>query len=376
MPYWRLSGVYFSYFAVVGALSPYWSLYLKDLDYDARQIGILAAVPLLTKLFAPNLWSWVGDRFGKRMLTIRLGALGGCVFFTGILFRTDYFGLLILLIFYSLFWNAILPQFEAATLSYLKDKHQHYSRVRVWGSMGFIATVLLLGALFERYPISWLPTITLFFLFGIFFFCCLLPPIPSTSEKGRFVEFIGLLSHKHVVVFYLVLFFLQFSHGVYYVFYSIYLEMHGYQKFAIGVLWTIGVICEILIFIRMPTLLSRFNRFQLLSISLIATFIRWLLIGFYVSNVYIIAAAQVLHALSFGVIHAVAIDFIKSVFGEKSQGQGQAFYSAVSFGGGASLGAYISGEVWHLSPQLAFLVAAFAALISWLLTIVFLKTRL
>lgn len=376
MPYWRLSGVYFSYFAVVGAFSPYWSLYLQALNFSAQQIGVLSAVPLLTKLLAPNLWSWFADATGQRLTVIRYGSFGACLFFVGLLFLYDYSSLIVLLALYSIFWNAVLPQFEAITLTYLRDKAHEYSKIRVWGSIGFIVTVLLLGVFFEYFSIQWLPHFILLFLIGIFIFACLLPPEDRQLEPSRMADFLKIMMGKYVLIFYFVLFLLQFSHGVYYVFYSIYLESYGYSKTLIGVLWTIGVVSEIYIFIKMPEIFSRFSRFQLLSWSLFLTALRWCLMALFASSAPIIVFAQLLHAFSFGVMHAVAIDFIKTTFGESSHGQAQAFYAAVTFGGGASLGAFVSGLLWQSSPQLTFLVAAGAAFFSWLLAIVFLKMRL
>ncbi len=109
MPYWRLSSVYFFYFSVVGALSPYWGIYLQNLGFQSQQIGIIFAVPMITKLIAPNIWSWFSDRSGQRMLVMRLGALGACVFFVGIFVRDDYAGLILFTVLYSVFWNAVLP---------------------------------------------------------------------------------------------------------------------------------------------------------------------------------------------------------------------------------------------------------------------------
>ena len=80
MPYyWRLSAFYFLYFGLLGTLVPYWSLYLKDLGFSATTIGLLMAVPHLTKVVAPNLWGWLADRSGARMRIIRLGNLAAAL---------------------------------------------------------------------------------------------------------------------------------------------------------------------------------------------------------------------------------------------------------------------------------------------------------
>ena len=62
VPYWRLSGFYFFYFATLGALLPYWSLYLKDSGCNAIEIGKLSALLVATRIIAPNLWGWFADR--------------------------------------------------------------------------------------------------------------------------------------------------------------------------------------------------------------------------------------------------------------------------------------------------------------------------
>ena len=358
-------------------MSPYWGLYLQNLGFRPEQIGALVAVPMLTKLLAPNLWSWLSDRSGKRLLVIRLGSLGACVAFVGIfLWPQTYLNLMIIVALYSVFWNAVLPQFEATTLSFLGDKVHDYSKVRVWGSVGFIVSVVALGAMFESVSILWLPSVILFLLVGIFAFTCALPPLqldPPSAGEGKFLA--TLLANR-VYLFYAVLFFLQFSHGVYYGFFSIYLESYGYGKLLIGVVWALGVISEIVIFIYVPRLFRRFTLYQLLSVSLLATAIRWVIVGEFAEHVWVVCVSQLLHALSFGVCHAVVIQFIKTRFAEQAQGQGQAFYSAVSFGGGAAAGTYVSGFIWQLSPSLTFLVAAVAAAFAWLCCVTLLREKL
>jgi len=71
IPYWRLSGYYFFYFAFVGAMSPYWGPYLKSLGFDAVEIGVLMSLLAVMRIFAPNIWGWMADRSGKRIPSCR-----------------------------------------------------------------------------------------------------------------------------------------------------------------------------------------------------------------------------------------------------------------------------------------------------------------
>ncbi|WP_075188014.1 MFS transporter [Teredinibacter haidensis] len=375
MPYWRLSAVYFCYFAVVGALSPYWGLYLEDLGYQPADIGLLSAIPMLTKLAAPNIWGALADYSGRRLRVIRLGAAGACICFLGILIRQDYVWLIAVTIAYSFFWNAILAQFEVVTLSYLDAEPHSYSRVRLWGSVGFIVTVVVLGYMLEVVSIRHLPLVIFIFLTGILLSAISLPsdqPVIHQRGVGRFLE---IIKEGHVLWFFAVMALLQLSHGVYYTFYSIYLESFGYSRTFIGVLWAIGVIAEILIFLRMPQLFKWFSILRLLQVSLLLTAIRWWVIGWFPQSVLFITLIQILHAFSFGVAHAIAIEFVRTRFSESAQSQGQAFYSAVCFGGGNALGAYISGLLWQEQPLWAFAFAVFAVLMGFVFSLLFIPAQ-
>ena len=75
LPYWRLSGFYFFYFAFVGAMAPYWGLYLRSLEFNAFQIGVLMSLLHVMRIFAPNIWGHIADRTGKRVAIVQIAAL-------------------------------------------------------------------------------------------------------------------------------------------------------------------------------------------------------------------------------------------------------------------------------------------------------------
>ena len=54
IPYWRLSSLYFFYFAFIGTFSPYFGLYLKSLDFNAWDIGVLMSLMQVMRLAAPH----------------------------------------------------------------------------------------------------------------------------------------------------------------------------------------------------------------------------------------------------------------------------------------------------------------------------------
>jgi PPP family 3-phenylpropionic acid transporter len=97
MPYWRLSGFYFLYFASLGALIPYWGLYLKELNFSSQQIGLLLALMMMTKIISPNVWGWIADHTGKSMAIVRLGCILAIVCFSGVYVANNFWWLAIVM---------------------------------------------------------------------------------------------------------------------------------------------------------------------------------------------------------------------------------------------------------------------------------------
>ena len=380
MPYWRLSSFYFSYFALLGAIIPYWTLYLSDRGYSAADIGVLGAILMGTKIVSPYILGWLADRTGRPMRVIRAAAFLSLLCFMGIFIRVpiehDFYLMVVVVSCFSFFWNAVIGQFEAVTLAYIKPDFTRYGKIRAWGSIGFICAVISLGWVFNHLPIKQLPIFMAFLLLCIWLSSLLVHERSRVVRQSAAVDIANnlagptltdILSRKSVIAFFTVCLLLQLSHGPYYTFYSLYLESYGYSKPAIGFLWGGSLLAELALFIAIAQLLNRFSRRSILMFSLFCCAIRWTLIGLYPNQLAVIIASQLLHAFTFASFHAVAVEWVRGAFGETHQGQGQALYSAISFGAGGALGAVMSGWYWDTSPQMVWFFAAAAGLMGWLI---------
>ncbi len=369
VPYWRLSGFYFFYFALLGAMYPYWPLYLQNEGFSAEQIGLLLAIPMVTKVVAPNLWSWLADITGRRLAIIQLGSLLGFICFTGVMVRHGFLWLAVVMMTYSFFWNAVLPQFEVITLNYLGDKPERYSRLRLWGSVGFIAAVIGAGWLYETLGVWVFTWLSLSLLASIFLSSLIIPRPDNEGARPARESLWRAVRQGPVIAFLVAGILLQAAHGAYYSFFSIYMEELGYTRTAIGLLWSIGVVAEVLVFIVMHNLLLSFGVRTVLIASLVLAALRWAIIGYSADQLWLLIFAQCLHAFTFGTFHAASIDTIRRLFKPGTQGGGQALYGAVSFGIGGALGSYLAGRYWLLGADLVFGVAAIlcllAAAIAW-----------
>lgn len=367
MPYWRLSSYYFFYFAILGALVPYWGLFLQNRGFDAIAIGELMAILMATKVVAPPIWGWLGDHLGHRMMIVRFASLASILTFIA-MFEVDGFWMIALVMtLYSFFWNASLPQFEVVTFTYLKDQVARYARIRIWGSVGFVFTVVLLGYIVDMEgPEVVIPAVLVIFV-GIWLTSLTVKdpdPEPHVHEQPSLT---AVLRKPAIIAFFVAVFLMQVGHGPYYSFYSIYMVDHGFSKAAVGQLWALGVLAEVVLFIYMHRFLDRWGGKAILAVSLVVAAMRWVLIAWFPDNLVILLIAQLMHAATFGSFHAAAIHLIHHYFVGKHQGRGQALYSSLSFGAGGAIGALASGFIWEdLGPQITFIMAsAVSALGAW-----------
>lgn len=345
IPYWRLSGFYFFYFASLGVLIPYWSLYLKSLGFNSLTIGALIAILPATKLIAPYLCGWLADHTRRSMLIIRVTSILALLSFSLVFISQQLWWLTFAMLLFSFFWNAILPQFEVMTLNHLGNDTHRYSMIRLWGSLGFIVIVVLMGDLLQHYEIDLIPLVVL-----IAFICISLSsfivPEKLNTPHAEHSSIWHVIKQPKVLAFLVVCFLMLCSHGPYYTFYTIYLQEQGYSSYMIGVLWAVGVLAEVIIFLLMHRLLPVFGARKLLIATLLLTTLRWLIIGFFVNDLSMLFLAQLIHAFSFGVFHSVGISLVHEYFTGSHQGRGQAIYASTSYGAGVAVGSLVSGAVW------------------------------
>lgn len=368
LPYWRLSGYYFFYFAFIGAFSPYFGLYLQSLNFSAWDIGLLMSQMQLMRLFGPNLWGWLADRFGHRMAIIRLAAAIGLAGFVAFFWLDQLPGMLVAMAVLAFFWSAALPLVETLTFDHLREECSRYSLIRLWGSVGFILAVMGTGAVLDLAPpisVLWMCTSV---LLGILLLALVLPEAPLVQHQRDGLPIGEVLRQSRVKALMAACFMMSAAHGAFYIFYSIHLADHGYSKTEVGALWSLGVLAEIGVFMLMNRLSLRYSLRTILLACFAAAVVRFLLMGWGVDSVAIMVFVQLLHGLTFGAYHASAIAAVNRWFPGKAQARGQALYSSLSFGAGGLLGGLISGRIWDpLGAGWTFSLGAAFALLGFVL---------
>ncbi len=366
-----LAPVYLFYFGALGILIPFWAPYLRDLGLDPVQIGQIMAVYLAWRLIAPTAWGWMADHSGRRMLLVRLAAIASAVAFALLSRRTDYGGLLVFMSLFAIFWTALIPQYEANTLSVLGPRIASYGRIRLWGSVGFILAVVAGGWWFDLNGLDSVPTIAAALIGLVALSSFLTPSGPQVPEEPDQLPLGRILRQPRVIALLLVALLVQAAFGPYYVFFTVYLEELGYARTTIGILWALGVAAEIAVFLYSPWLFRVFSRRLLLAGALGFAVLRWCMTAAFADNLALLVFAQLLHMASFGLFHAVAVVCVHDFFPGKTHGRGQALYSSAGFGAGGALGSLYSGYSWSLfGPQAMFWIAAGLVAVALIIAVV------
>jgi PPP family 3-phenylpropionic acid transporter len=304
------------------------------------------ALPQVTRIVAPHIWSWLADRSSAPVRVVRLTGLAGTLVFLAI-FAGTQFALVFAVIFaMTFFWSAALPLMEATTLTHLGEETARYGRVRVWGSIGFIAAVVCVGYLLDYIELHAVPVLVLATMIGMLACAWVVPEArvqhhedaPSVGKLVLRPEVLALIGAGA---------FMSAAHGPYYTFYSIYLVGEGYSKSATGWLWALGVACEIAVFAWMPKLYRAFTLRQILLASFALAVLRFLIIAWLAHSFIALLFAQTLHAATFGSFHAASIGYVHKLFKGRLQSRGQAIYGSVAFGVGGAFGGFASGALWE-----------------------------
>lgn len=362
-----LAITYLLYFGQLGVLVPYLGVFLDGRGFSSQQIGELFALITITRILGPNLWASMADKSGKGLAILRLGSLLTVSTFCLVFWLDGFWGLTLGFALMMMFWTAVLPQLEVLTLNCVASDPSRYSRIRLWGSVGFIILTIITGKAIDISSSEAPIYVSAVVLLGLFLATLFISEGPSKAKSQTAEGSIwGKANTAPFILFMCSAIFLQVSFATYYGFFALYTRDLGYSGQTTGLLLALAVAAEIVIFLLAGKLIKIFGLKWILFISIGLTAIRWYVLGVAAEYLWILILSQIIHAFSFGMHHAASIKFIHDYFGQAYQSRGQALYISIAFGFGGAVGNYASGYLWQqgVGSYQAFLFSAVTALIS------------
>ena len=355
----RLALFYAAMFTLVGAHLPFFPVWLRAVGIDASWIGIIIAVPAVTRFTVLPLVTSLAERHGslRRAMTITAGmtALGFAVV------GTQHQAVLVFLAYVATacVWTPIVPLTDAYALRGVARYGLQYGPLRLWGSAAFVVGALACGLLVDviaARELIWVIAA----LAGLGALVSLgLKPMdtqtpPATAQRGA----TRLLRDPGFLAIILASALIQGSHAAYYTFASITWQLSGIGGLTIAGLWVLGVLAEIVVFALSP-------RFTLPSTALVVigalcAAVRWLITA-QEPAVPLLAVVQLLHGLSFGLTQVGTMGLLVTHVPIHIMARGQGYFAACAgmVAGGASI---LSGAVYAQYGQGVYYVMAAMAL--------------
>lgn len=349
----------FCYYAYAGTFSTYASLYFHDRGMSVTQIGVLMSMIQVLRIFGPNVWGYVADHSERRVFVLRLTGVAALVSFSGFIFGSTFAHFFAAMVLLNLFTSAQGPMCEALMLSEMRGDLTYYGRIRLWGSIGFIVTVMLASFLMD-----WQGTGALVWFCSALLVCVLgaafgLKDVPRLAHSGKPPALLAVLRKKEVLAFFASTALMVSAHAALYTFYSLYLEKQGYSKTVTGLMWSVGVVAEVLCFYYQAPLFRRWGAKRLMYACFAFGVVRFALIGAGAQSLALLVAAQVMHAATFALHHSASVQTMQRWFNGPLQARGQALYISISYGLGGSIGSLALTPVWqNAGPQFIFYVAS------------------
>jgi PPP family 3-phenylpropionic acid transporter len=359
---------YFCYYAALGAYTPYIGRFVDALGHGGYVVGGMLGLWYGSRILAPPLWNAALARSARPGRWLLAGCAATLACFAAFTVARSALALFAVMAAFGLFYNAVMPQFEAMTLAALGRDTQDYGRIRVWGSIGFLLVASSYGTLLDRlgdrsFPLLCLP------LFALL--ACAAwahrdaAPAPRASAASAAAAG-HLWKRPGVRRFLLVALLMQMGFGAFYVFYTLHLQAQGQDGTAVGLLWGTGVLVEIALFWHAPRLIARFGAPRLLSFCIAVTVLRWIVTALYADRLPVMFAAASLHAFSFAVFHACCMRLMGRFFPGDRAVAGPGLLYGFSSGVGGVLGAGLAAVAWDAGGgRAAFLAGAVVTALAW-----------
>lgn len=345
------AALWLAYYGAIGLFNPYFPLWLNHLGYSTLVIGAFASLQSWTRIVAPYGWGWLADHGGRRVALLRLACTLSALAAAALWLVRDAGAWPLAAVVAALFLanGAVTPIGEALLLKQLHGAHgldaRRYGRVRMWGSVGFIVSVLAFGVLLELAGIQTLPLFT-GALFALLAWAAW--ALPRQHEAGPAAaqpraDIRPVLRRPELRWFFAGVMLTVLAHTALYAFFSLYLRQLGYDKPAVGLLWAVSVAGEIAFFALAGRHFGRLDDYRWLVLAAGVTALRFAATAAFGDVPAVLVAAQLTHVVTFAAQHMACTSVIARHFPDRLRTRGSALYTTLGYGVPGVVGGFAGG---------------------------------
>ncbi|WP_244306681.1 MFS transporter [Pseudovibrio sp. Alg231-02] len=336
----------------------YFPLFLEDISFTPVQIALVIALPNIVRIFATPLMTSISDRAGRRRHSMALFSVIALISFWVLIYSSDYWTVIGLVVFLSIFYTPIQPLQDAYAYETVSTLGLNYGPMRSWGSIAFVVATLIGGWYLTFGEPAELLFLTVGSLGLLALLAVLLPGMPSESRSSS-KESVWAAEELRDPQFLLVVLsggLLLGSFSALYAFASIFWLSVGISDAMVGGLWAIGTLAEIGIFVWGSFFMRHLGAWGLMVTGGVASIIRWMLFP-YATETWSAVLLQLLHAGSFGMVFLGMVAYTSKLVSSKRLGTAQGL-TQTAFGVVMGVSGIASGWLYAIEQAYAFYLMA------------------
>ncbi len=364
----RLSFFYAAFFAFIGVVLPFWPVWLASKGLDVIEIGVVIAAGISIKVVSNPFFAHIADRRGERKRVILGCSIAALASFSLFGVAQGFWPLLGVSILFFGFWPPTMPLTESLTMLAASRRKLDYGRIRLWGSLSFIASSVLAGKMLVDGPDGIVFSMALVMVGLAVAAAVALPDIRAPKAGGGRPVLIEVLGDRKFLLFLATATLLQPAHAVYYGFGTLNWRRAGLPEDVIGWLWAEGVAAEIVLFVFGAFVVRKIGPVRLLALAGLAGMVRWTVIGA-TDALPALILVQALHAFTFGAAHLGAIYFIARAVSPALSATAQGLYAALVMGLGMGVSMSVSGYLYAQFEGRAFFAMSLMSLAGFILAL-------
>jgi len=354
---------YFLSFGALGSFFPFLPLLLGKRGLDPSQIGWVMMVVPVANVLIPPLWGLAADTLRARLPLLRIAAAGSAITILLMLPNLGFIASIAAIALFSLFRSPLTSLADAASVDALGGRSRQFSRIRVFGSLGFGLFVAALGWLgASSHPVMLTLATAAVYLFATAATVPLRAP-PVLPQRGVAAD-VGHILHRPAVLAFLATSAVYYAgHATYDVFFGLHMEALGLGDGYVGAGWAVGIFAEIVVLLLAPRILGLARTETLLTLCGVASLGRWLGMA-HVTSAPGVLALQTLHGVTFGLWYLSLVAFIQARADERTRTTLQSIALSCT-GLGAAVASVVGGSVFeHHGGATLFHAAAVTAALS------------
>lgn len=334
----------FSFHATNTIIISFLPLYLKFKGFTGTEIGWVLAIGPLASIFSQPFWGYMSDKY-KTVKKILLILIIGLLLTSVIFFQMNSLVAILLVGGFLFFFSTPIGALgDSLAQRRADDLSISFGSIKMWGSLGFATSTLIVGEILDRIGIENMMWPYLFFGIIALLVIFKLTDVKVDSDPIQLNDVFALTKNKPFLIFLALILFITITHRANDSFMGLYITELGGSEGLVGMAWFVGVLSEAVIFFLAGYWFKKYHTLVFIIFAGLLYSVRWFLYGSVTDPMHIIYL-QFLHGLTFAIFYTAAFEYVSRIIPKMLQSTGHLVFYSAFFGISGIIGSLAGGAI-------------------------------